>query len=88
MIVLLCCVGGGTNRCFDTYRNSRARGPTPQPTSPPLSRDGASCRSDRRDWEIFLQVIYEITGVFFSIFFYYDSKFQTFRPQCVIVVGG
>lgn len=29
-IVLLCAVGGGTNRYFDTYRNSRAGGPTRQ----------------------------------------------------------
>lgn len=27
-MIVLRCVGGGTYRCYDTYRNSRARGPT------------------------------------------------------------
>lgn len=28
LIVLLCSVGGGNNRCYDIYRNSLAEGPT------------------------------------------------------------
>lgn len=94
-MIVLCCVGGGTNRRYDTYRNSRARGPTlcsPPPhrfqemehlVVQPVYVSKFSCKLVvKENLDIFVDELFFGGGV------YFHSQFQTFCQWCVIRVGG
>lgn len=94
MVALLCCVGGGTNRRYDTYRNSRARGPTL--CSPPPHRIQEMehllvqpVHVSRFSCKLVVKVNLNLFFFFWqTMFCLFSLPTQTFCQWCVIRVGG